>query len=127
MCLEYTLFAVLRSLGLALERKRQLLEPRLQAIGFKTVPTHGAYFIVADVSSFLRPGETDEMFATRLTVEAGVTTIPVSRLGSIDTFAFTQAHTRSPFVTLIYTCDGRGALNCLKSLSALLLTGQLNP
>ncbi len=41
--------------------------------------TEGAYFIVADVSAFLREGETDEAFAKRLTVEAGVTTIPVSR------------------------------------------------
>ena len=86
------------------------------------MPTYGAYFIVADVSTksvrtvggrealpinplthwllgltiylsqprplppphprqvtaFLRPGETDEVFAKRLTVEAGVTTIPIS-------------------------------------------------
>ncbi len=41
------------------------------------MPTYGAYFIVADVSTFLREGETDEVFAKRLTIEAGVTTIPV--------------------------------------------------
>lgn len=67
-----------RSLGVELQRKRQLLEPRLQSLGFKTVATHGAYFIVADVSAFLKEGETDEDFAKRLTVEAGVTTIPTS-------------------------------------------------
>ncbi|GAX86378.1 hypothetical protein CEUSTIGMA_g13790.t1 [Chlamydomonas eustigma] len=67
-----------RSLGPSLERKRSLLEPRLQALGFKTVPTYGAYFVMADISNFLREGETDEMFAKRLTIEAGVTTIPIS-------------------------------------------------
>ena len=30
------------------------------------------------VSAFLKPGETDEAFAKRLTIEAGVTTIPIS-------------------------------------------------
>ncbi|KAG1675147.1 hypothetical protein FOA52_003370 [Chlamydomonas sp. UWO 241] len=65
-------------LGAALERKRSLLEPRLQALGFRTVATNGAYFVVADASAFLRDGENDDLFAQRLTVEAGVTVIPVS-------------------------------------------------
>jgi hypothetical protein len=38
-----------RGLGLALQRKRSLLEPRLQALGFDVLPAQGTYFLVADV------------------------------------------------------------------------------
>jgi len=65
-------------LGASLQRKRLLLEPKLRQLGFDTVATHGAYFIVADARRFLREAETDDEFAQRLTVEAGVTVIPVS-------------------------------------------------
>ncbi|MEW5312345.1 MAG: hypothetical protein WDW38_003986 [Sanguina aurantia] len=67
-----------RSLGPSLERKRSLLAGTLSAIGFTVLPGNGAYFLVADASSFLKPGETDTEFAIRLTVEAGVTCIPIS-------------------------------------------------
>ncbi|KAG2492863.1 hypothetical protein HYH03_008781 [Edaphochlamys debaryana] len=66
------------SLGPSLEAKRQLLEAQLEGLGFELLPAHGAYFLVADVSKFLRPGEDDVGFAKRLTVEGGVTTIPIS-------------------------------------------------
>lgn len=70
--------AFYRNLGAALEAKRKLLEPRLQALGLQTMATHGAYFVVADASKLLQEGETDEGLAKRLTVEAGVTSIPIS-------------------------------------------------
>jgi hypothetical protein len=38
----------------------------------------GTYFLVADVSSLLRRGEDDVALCKRLTVEAGVTLIPIS-------------------------------------------------
>ncbi|KXZ55357.1 hypothetical protein GPECTOR_3g487 [Gonium pectorale] len=66
------------SLGPSLEVKRRYLESALAELGFGVLPAHGAYFLVADVSKFLRPGEDDAAFAKRLTVEGGVTTIPVS-------------------------------------------------
>ena len=44
----------------------------------KTMKTHGAYFLIADVSPFLRVGEKDEDLAKRWTIEAGVTVIPIS-------------------------------------------------
>ncbi|GLC43274.1 hypothetical protein PLESTB_001491600 [Pleodorina starrii] len=66
------------SLGPSLEVKRRYLEGELAALGFGVLPAHGAYFLVADVSKFLRPGEDDVAFAKRLTAEGGVTTIPIS-------------------------------------------------
>ncbi|GFR39762.1 hypothetical protein Agub_g246 [Astrephomene gubernaculifera] len=67
-----------RSLGPSLEVKRRYLAEQLAGLGFGVLPSHGAYFVIADVSKFLRPGEDDAAFAKRLTVEGGVTTIPVS-------------------------------------------------
>ncbi|EFJ44947.1 hypothetical protein VOLCADRAFT_106184 [Volvox carteri f. nagariensis] len=66
------------SLGPSLGVKRRYLEEQLAALGFGVLPAHGAYFLVADVSKFLRPGEDDVAFAKRLTVEGGVTIIPIS-------------------------------------------------
>lgn len=65
-------------LGSGLEAKRTFLEGALSRLGFGVLPGHGAYFLVADVSRFLRDGETDSQFAQRLTIEGGVTTIPIS-------------------------------------------------
>jgi aspartate/methionine/tyrosine aminotransferase len=41
-------------------------------------PAQGTYFLVADATPFLRPGEDDVAFCMRLTRQAGVTLIPVS-------------------------------------------------
>jgi aspartate/methionine/tyrosine aminotransferase len=65
-------------LGAECARQRALLEPRLREIGFGVLPAEGTYFLVADATPFLRPGEDDVGFAKRLTVEGGVTVIPVS-------------------------------------------------
>lgn len=66
------------SLGAECARKRTLLAPALAALGFGVLPAEGTYFLVADVSAFLQPGEDDVGFAKRLTAEGGVTVIPVS-------------------------------------------------
>lgn len=47
-------------------------------------PSQGTYFLVADVSSWLRPGEDDVGLCKRLTVEAGVTLIPISAFYASD-------------------------------------------
>jgi aspartate/methionine/tyrosine aminotransferase len=70
--------AAVRSLGPELEAKRAYLAKELADVGFGVLPSHGAYFLVADISPFLQPGERDTEFAQRLTVEGGVTTIPIS-------------------------------------------------
>jgi aspartate/methionine/tyrosine aminotransferase len=44
----------------------------------------GTYFLVADVSSWLRPGEDDVSLCKRLTAEAGVTLIPISAFYASD-------------------------------------------
>lgn len=67
-------------LGAALSKKRQLLEGQLAEIGFAVLPAQGTYFLVADFAGLLPAGssEDDVQFCHRLTVEAGVTLIPVS-------------------------------------------------
>ncbi|NUB28387.1 aminotransferase [Azospirillum brasilense] len=64
--------------GLAggLQAKRDRLADGLRAVGFNVLPSAGTYFVVADVSPFGFDGN-DEDFCRRLTVEAGVTAIPV--------------------------------------------------
>lgn len=67
-----------RGMGAELSRKRALLAPKIEELGIKVLPGHGAYFLVGDVSKFLREGEDDQAFCKRLTVEGGVTLIPIS-------------------------------------------------
>lgn len=68
-----------RGLGKDLQRKRQYVEKRLAEIGFAVLPGQGTYFLVADIRPLLPAGstETDVDFCQRLTVEGGVTLIPV--------------------------------------------------
>lgn len=70
------------AMGADLAAKRALLEPRLRAMGLDILPAQGTYFMLADASTFLREGETDVEFCKRLTVEAGVTLIPVRCCGA---------------------------------------------
>jgi hypothetical protein len=73
-----------RGLGPALHAKRALLEPALKELGLPVLPAQGTYFLVADVSSLLKPGEDDVTFCKRLTSEAGVTLIPISAFYASD-------------------------------------------
>ncbi|KAK9823662.1 hypothetical protein WJX72_004501 [[Myrmecia] bisecta] len=68
------------SMGAALQRKRDYLADRLSAIGFRILPAQGTYFLVADFSPLLPEGsvEGDVDFCHRLTVDGGVTVLPVS-------------------------------------------------
>lgn len=66
-----------RELAETLEQKRNLLRAGLQDIGFRTLPTDGSYFLVADINPITQ-GQTDRAFAQWLVREAGVATIPVS-------------------------------------------------
>lgn len=71
-------------LGAELQSKRALLEPGLQALGLKVLPAQGTYFLTADMSSIMKPGEDDVALCKRLTVEAGVTLIPISAFYASD-------------------------------------------
>ncbi|KAF8065925.1 dapC [Scenedesmus sp. PABB004] len=71
-------------LGPALAAKRSALAPRLEALGLRVLPAQGTYFLVADASSLLRPGEDDVALCKRLTAEAGVTLIPISAFYASD-------------------------------------------
>jgi aspartate/methionine/tyrosine aminotransferase len=74
-----------RGLGPALARKRALLAPRIAELGLGVLPAQGTYFLVADVSPLLRPGEDDVALCKRLTTDAGVTLVPVSAFYASDT------------------------------------------
>jgi aspartate/methionine/tyrosine aminotransferase len=73
-----------RGLGLELQAKRQQLQPRLEALGLSILPAQGTYFLTADMSSIMKPGEDDVALCKRLTVEAGVTLIPISAFYASD-------------------------------------------
>lgn len=67
------------NLGTVLYKKRMKLQAKLEDIGFIVLPAQGTYFLIADFSSFKQDeNEDDVAFSLRLTVEAGVTVIPVS-------------------------------------------------
>ncbi|KAK2075659.1 hypothetical protein QBZ16_001767 [Prototheca wickerhamii] len=72
--------AFYEGLGPLLEKKRDWLAKELTEIGFKILPGQGTYFLVADFSGLLPEGsdEDDVSFCSRLTVDGGVTLIPVS-------------------------------------------------
>lgn len=57
-------------------RRRELLKILLERAGFKALPSHGSFFQLYDYSAL--SNEDELPFAERLTVEAGVTAIPVS-------------------------------------------------
>ncbi|CAK0786657.1 hypothetical protein CVIRNUC_009871 [Coccomyxa viridis] len=67
-------------LGASLQRKRQFLEQQLTEVGFRVLPAQGTYFLVADIRPLLKSdaAEDDVAFCKRLTMEAGVTALPVS-------------------------------------------------
>jgi N-succinyldiaminopimelate aminotransferase len=58
--------------------KRDLLVRALSGIGLNLGVCAGTYFLIADIGVLAKPGEDDVAFATRLTREAGVASIPVS-------------------------------------------------
>ncbi|MBL6650380.1 MAG: aminotransferase class I/II-fold pyridoxal phosphate-dependent enzyme, partial [Reyranella sp.] len=69
------------------QRKRDRLADALAAIGFDVLPAHGTYFVTTDFRPLGFNG-TDEDFCRHITVEAGVTGVPVS--------AFYDAPERAP-------------------------------
>ncbi len=58
--------------------RREVLIGGLQAAGFACEAPEGAYYVMADCETFLRPGEGSAEFALRLVREAGVATVPGS-------------------------------------------------
>ena len=65
-------------LGASLERSRDRLAAGLTSLGVPILPGAGTYFLVADITRWLREGEDDVAFCHRLVVEAGVVVIPMS-------------------------------------------------
>ena len=65
------------SLGAALQAQRDQMAAGLAEIGFGVLPTFGSYFITVDFSPLGFDGD-DVAFCRHITVEAGVTAIPVS-------------------------------------------------
>ena len=65
-------------LGPQLARGRDRLAAGLVALDVPVLPCDGTYFLVLDVTKWLRPDEDDVAFCRRLVVEAGVVLIPMS-------------------------------------------------
>ena len=70
--------AYFASLGSQLMRSRDRLAAGLRALNLPILSCDGTYFLVADVSGWMRDGEDDLAFAKRLVVDAGVVVIPMS-------------------------------------------------
>ncbi|TFH46883.1 MAG: aminotransferase class I/II-fold pyridoxal phosphate-dependent enzyme, partial [Lysobacterales bacterium] len=70
-------------LGRDLQAKRDLLERGLSAVGFDVLPCHSTYFMNVDFRP-LASNAGDVDFCRYLTVEAGVTAVPVSALYASD-------------------------------------------
>ena len=65
------------ALATDMQRKRDRLANALGEIGFEVLPAHGTYFVTTDFRPLGFNG-TDEDFCRHITVEAGVTAVPVS-------------------------------------------------
>jgi aspartate/methionine/tyrosine aminotransferase len=70
-------------LGGDLQVKRDLLESGLRAVGFDVLPCHSTYFMNVDFRALGFDGS-DVDFCRYLTIEAGVTVVPVSALYASD-------------------------------------------
>ena len=66
-----------RGLADALQAKRDRLAEGLRALGMGVLPTHGSYFITADFRPLGFNGD-DVEFCRHITIEAGVTAVPVT-------------------------------------------------
>src|SRR5215470_10796712 len=65
-------------LAAAMARSRDRLAAGLTTLGVPLLPCDGTYFLVFDVSRWLRSDENDAAFCRRLVVEGGVVLIPMS-------------------------------------------------
>jgi len=84
-----------------LQGKRDRLSKGLEAIGFKTLESEGTYFLTVDYSGLGYNGK-DEDFCRHITLEAGVTAVPVS--------AFYQQSDVNNFVRFCF-CKGDAMLD----------------
>jgi N-succinyldiaminopimelate aminotransferase len=70
--------AYFRGLGPALARGHDRLAAGLAALDVPVLPCDGTYFLVLDVTKWMRPDEDDIAFCRRLVVDGGVVLIPMS-------------------------------------------------
>jgi N-succinyldiaminopimelate aminotransferase len=70
--------AYFEGLGAPLARSRDRLASGLAALDTPVLPCDGTYFLVLDVTRWLRSDEDDIAFCRRLVIEAGVVLIPMS-------------------------------------------------
>src|SRR5215470_1887815 len=70
--------AFFQGIATPLARGRDRLVGGLTSLEVPVLPCDGTYFVVLDVTRWLRPGEDDIAFCRRLVVDAGVVLIPMS-------------------------------------------------
>ena len=69
--------AYFHGLAESLQAKRDRLAAGLHALGMRVLPTHGSYFVTADFRPLGFNGD-DVEFCRHITIEAGVTAVPVT-------------------------------------------------
>ena len=62
----------------AYSQRRDLLVNVLQEVGFEVFVPRGAYYVMTDAASLMRPQEDDIAFSRRLVARGGVATVPAS-------------------------------------------------
>ena len=93
--------AYFQSLKTDLELRRNVLVDGLRASGFTVADAASTYFAIADIRSFDSDGD-DLAFSRRLTLEAGVTPVPISSFyGARDV----TSHVRFCFAKKIETLE----------------------
>jgi N-succinyldiaminopimelate aminotransferase len=70
--------AFFQGIAAPLARGRDRLVTGLSSLEVPVLPCDGTYFVVLDVTRWLRPGEDDIAFCRRLVIDAGVVLIPMS-------------------------------------------------
>ncbi len=92
------------------QQRRELLCGGLARAGFTFSRPQGAYYVLLDVSAYLRPHENILYFAHRLTREAGVATVPSS--------AFLEKNDRAAWVRLAFCKQPDTLSQSIEALSA---------
>jgi N-succinyldiaminopimelate aminotransferase len=80
LCLEDDYFSEFTK---SMQSKRDLLAKGLAEIGFKVLDSQGSYFLTVDFSPLGFDGD-DAAFCHHITVEAGVTAVPLGAFYSVD-------------------------------------------
>ncbi len=86
-------------------RLKNILTRGLDAIGIPYTDPQGAYFVLADIAPFQRPGQSDAAFCERMAYELGVACVPGSSFFNEDVDSIVRLHFAKKEETLYAAVD----------------------